>query len=88
MAIHPTGSTRKLDKLGRVIIPVDIREAMRLKEGEMMEVFVDVDNNGQVVGVYFAKYARGCHFCGSLNDVRIVMGKPICATCRDAIGNV
>ena len=36
-----TGITRRIDELGRVVIPKEIRRTMRLREGEEMEIFVD-----------------------------------------------
>jgi transcriptional pleiotropic regulator of transition state genes len=36
-----TGVIRKIDDLGRIVIPMEIRKNMRVKEGEMFEIFID-----------------------------------------------
>ena len=38
-----TGIVRKIDDLGRIVIPIDIRKNLRIREGDSLEVFVDND---------------------------------------------
>ena len=40
-----TGIVRRIDDLGRVVIPKEIRRAMRIYEGDPLEIFFDADNN-------------------------------------------
>lgn len=40
-----TGIIRRIDELGRIVIPKEIRKSLRIKEGESLEIFVDVDEN-------------------------------------------
>lgn len=40
-----TGIVRRIDELGRIVVPKEIRKNLRLKEGENLEIFVDTDNN-------------------------------------------
>lgn len=42
-----TGIVRKIDELGRIVIPKEIRKTMRIREGEPLEIFVD--KNGEVI---------------------------------------
>ena len=47
-----TGIVRRIDDLGRVVIPKEIRRTMRLREGEPLEIFTD-----SAGGVVFKKYS-------------------------------
>lgn len=40
-----TGIVRRIDDLGRIVIPKEIRRAMRIYEGDPLEIFFDTDNN-------------------------------------------
>ena len=52
-----TGITRRIDDLGRVVIPRDIRRTLRIREGDPLEIFVE--DNGEDSGVIFRKYNPG-----------------------------
>ena len=43
--IKATGIVRRIDDLGRIVIPKEIRRAMRIYEGDPLEIFYDTDNN-------------------------------------------
>ena len=43
--IKTTGIVRRIDDLGRIVIPKEIRRAMRIYEGDPLEIFFDTDNN-------------------------------------------
>lgn len=45
-----TGIVRRIDDLGRIVIPKEVRKTLRIKEGEPMEIFIEDD------GVIFKKY--------------------------------
>ena len=47
-----TGIVRRIDDLGRVVIPKEIRRTLRIREGEPLEIFTDAD--GEVI---FKKYS-------------------------------
>ena len=47
-----TGIVRKIDDLGRVVIPKEIRRTMKIREGEMLEIFTGRENE-----VVFKKYS-------------------------------
>ena len=48
-----TGIVRRIDELGRVVIPKEIRRTQRIRQGDALEIFTDT--NGEVV---FKKYSR------------------------------
>ena len=47
-----TGIVRRIDDLGRVVIPKEIRRTMRIREGDPLEIYTDKDG-----GVIFRKYS-------------------------------
>ncbi len=79
-----TGIVRRIDDLGRVVIPKEIRRTMRIREGDPLEIFTDRD--GEVI---FKKYSP----IGELGNVAIqyaetlskTSGHPICITDKDNI---
>jgi transcriptional pleiotropic regulator of transition state genes len=75
-----TGIVRRVDDLGRVVIPKEIRRTLEVKEGDPLEIFV----NGR--DVILRKYERGCTFCGVIEgDQRDFRGKQVCMDCIRAL---
>ncbi len=70
-----TGIVRKVDNLGRVVLPVEIRRTMDIDLKDPIEVFVD----GQTI--ILKKYEPECIFCGNAKDVQVYKGKNICSGC-------
>jgi transcriptional pleiotropic regulator of transition state genes len=77
-----TGIVRKVDELGRVVIPIELRRTLGIAEKDAFEIFVDGDK------VILRKYLPGCALCENA-DVRVIgigdKQKMICGTCADAI---
>jgi len=71
-----TGIVRKLDQLGRVVMPIEARRTRGIIQGDLMEIFVDGDR------IVLEKFAPMCVFCGSRKDVGEHKGKNICNVCR------
>ncbi len=71
-----TGIVRKIDPLGRIVLPMELRKVMELDEGTPIEILV----NGDMV--ILRKYQCGCIFCGEANGVVRFQGKHICKECR------
>ncbi|NRT77896.1 AbrB/MazE/SpoVT family DNA-binding domain-containing protein [Clostridium beijerinckii] len=74
-----SGIVRKLDSLGRIVIPKEIRKVLGIYDGDSMEI-IKVDNE-----VVVRKYIKGCIFCGSDKDVIEFNGAIICDECRKAL---
>ncbi|ERM17248.1 AbrB family transcriptional regulator [Brevibacillus laterosporus PE36] len=71
-----TGIVRKIDELGRIVLPKEIRNARGLTHGTPMELFVDEDL------IILRKYEPGCILCGSVKNLKIhKSGKKICKRC-------
>lgn len=74
-----TGIVRKVDELGRVVLPIELRRTLDINEKDSLEIFVDDKN------IILRKYEVGCIFCGELTEVQEYKGKHICATCKAAL---
>jgi transcriptional pleiotropic regulator of transition state genes len=70
-----TGIVRKIDDLGRMVIPIELRKTMNINKKDPMEIFVDEDK------VILRKYEPACIFCGSADDVIEFEGRIICEEC-------
>lgn len=70
------GIVRKVDELGRIVIPKELRRVMDIPEGTPLEIFTN--ENGEVV---LRKYEPGCHFCGDLNNLVDYSGVRVCKDC-------
>ena len=53
--MRATGIVRRIDDLGRVVIPKEIRRSMGVKEGDPIEMFVDTESGGLVLMPYFSE---------------------------------
>lgn len=71
-----TGVVRKVDGLGRIVLPKELRKVLEIKENETsMEILVDGEN------VILRKYEPACIFCGEARNVINYKGKNICKKC-------
>jgi len=72
-----TGYVRKLDSLGRIVLPKSLRRQLNIKVGDDIEMFVDEDGN-----VVLDKYLPRCIFCENVSDNLVeYKGKVICRDC-------
>ena len=74
-----TGIVRKVDELGRVVIPIELRRTLGIDEQEALEIYVD---NERIV---LKKYEPACIFCNSADDVQNFKGKLVCKSCVQAM---
>lgn len=74
------GIVRKLDPLGRIVLPKELRKTLKLEEKDPMEIFVEGDL------VILKKYEPACVFCGEANDVENFRGKNVCHKCAKELG--
>lgn len=70
-----TGITRQLDKLGRFVLPIEIRRMLDIKEKDSLEIFTDDDR------VILQKYHPACIFCDEAGETVLFEGKRICRSC-------
>ena len=76
-----TGVVRKLDNLGRVVIPIELRKTMGIDLRDTMEIFTEGDE------IILKKYEPGCVFCGDARNVSSFMGKMVCEKCKNKLRN-
>lgn len=74
-----TGIVRKVDELGRIVLPIELRRMLDIAEKDPLEIYVDEDS------VILKKYAPACIFCGNAKDVASFKGKRICPDCMKEI---
>lgn len=74
-----TGIVRKIDALGRVVIPKELRDKMYIEDGDPLEIFVEGD------AIVIQKYAAVCVFCGSREELTHYKGRSVCRTCTVAL---
>jgi len=70
-----TGIVRKVDELGRIVLPIELRRTLDIGEKETLEIYVDEDQ------IILKKYAPACVFCGESHGVETFRGKNVCAAC-------
>lgn len=70
-----TGIVRRIDELGRIVLPIELRRTLDIGERETMEIFVEGSS------VVLKKYRPTCIFCDSAKDIAIFKGKNICPKC-------
>ncbi len=74
-----TGIVRKIDELGRIVLPIELRTNMDLKTKDAVEIFVDADK------IILKKYEPSCMFCGKADPITLFKGKIICTDCIEEI---
>lgn len=74
-----TGIVRKVDELGRIVLPIELRRTLNIDIKDPLEIYVDGDS------IMLKKYQPACVFCGSSDDVKQVRGKNICASCIEEL---
>lgn len=82
--VKPTGIVRKVDELGRYVIPMELRRAYGLQSGDSVEISVD-ELSGMIVVM---PYTQACHFCQGQDDVHEFKEKLICESCLAEAVNV
>lgn len=75
-----TGIRRKVDDLGRVVIPAGIRRSLSIREGDAVEVHVEGDQ------VILSKPADHCVFCRDDEGLQTFREKAVCRRCVAAVG--
>ena len=76
-----TGIVRKVDELGRIVLPIEIRKTMGIAEKDAIEIFTDNDR------IILQKYQPACIFCNNADDVTYFCDKRICASCLEKLKN-
>ena len=70
-----TGIVRRIDELGRVVLPIELRRTMNLEVRDPVEIFMEGDS------IVLRKYEASCLFCGGSHQLTTFRGKQICSDC-------
>ncbi len=74
-----TGIVRKVDELGRIVVPMELRKTMDIKEKDPIEIFTEGDN------IILRKFTDACIFCGGSDNAIRYEGKIVCKKCLDKL---
>jgi AbrB family transcriptional regulator, transcriptional pleiotropic regulator of transition state genes len=80
LAIKSIGIVRKLDDLGRLVIPVELRRSLDIDFKDGLEIFTEKDY------IILRKYQPACVFCGDGDVTTNFKGKNLCKKCLAAMG--
>lgn len=70
-----TGIVRKVDELGREVLPIELRRTLDIEVKDPLEIYIDGNT------ILLKKYEPACIFCGQAKDVEVYKGKNICQDC-------
>ncbi|CAN5295682.1 AbrB/MazE/SpoVT family DNA-binding domain-containing protein [soil metagenome] len=76
-----TGMVRRIDDLGRVVIPAETRRLYSIREGDELAISIDAGN------IVLRKVEAVCAFCGSTDGVMAFRGRGICGNCRSELAS-
>ncbi len=74
-----TGIVRKVDELGRIVIPKELRKTFNIAEKDSLEIYVDGEQ------IILKKYSPACLFCGQAKNNTTYKGKLICSDCMEEL---
>lgn len=77
-----TGIVRKVDNLGRIVLPVELRRTLGIDIHSDVEIYVDGDQ------VILKKYLPCCIFCGSKEELATYDDKYVCRSCRTKLSKL
>ncbi len=74
-----TGVVRKVDELGRIVLPIELRRTLGIQEKDSLEIYVDNER------IILKKYEPACIFCGNAESVFHYKEKNICRKCMEEL---
>ena len=76
-----TGIIRKVDDLGRIVLPIELRRMLDIAERDDLEIFVEQDR------IILQKFEPACIFCSSSQGLITYKGKNVCQKCIQKMAN-
>ena len=84
--MRSVGIVRKIDQLGRIVIPIEIKRRMDIKAKDLIEFLIDKDR------IVVQKYYPACTFCGEKEKDESerfeFSGKIICKSCFQGVADL
>jgi len=75
-----TGIIRRVDELGRVVLPIELRRTLDLAERDELEIYLENDR------IILQKFEPSCTFCASSHKLISFRGKNVCQDCARELG--
>ncbi len=75
LLMRPAGVVRRVDQLGRIVLPKSLRKRYQMNEGDPVEILVQGDH------IILERYRPRCVFCASMEQVAEFKDKFVCAAC-------
>lgn len=75
IGMKATGITRKIDELGRIVLPIELRRGLDIGEKDALEIYVEDEK------IILKKYKQSCAFCGNDENIIEFKSKYVCADC-------
>jgi len=75
MLMKATGIVRKIDELGRIVLPIELRRVMDISEKDALEIYVEDSS------IILKKYQPSCSFCNNDRALSYHRDRAICSTC-------
>lgn len=75
LKMKSTGIVRKVDELGRIVLPIELRRTLDIAEKDSLEIYVDGPK------IILKKYNPACIFCDDASDVINYRGRNVCPSC-------
>lgn len=76
-----TGIVRRVDGLGRIVLPMELRNLLNIGPRDSLEIYMDGSS------IILKKYEPQCVFCDNAGDMVIFNGKNVCKECLKKLGS-
>ena len=80
--MRSTGIVRKVDELGRIVLPIELRRTLDIAERDELEIFLEDDR------VILKKYEPSCIFCNSARGLVTYHGRNVCTDCIQCMNQI
>jgi transcriptional pleiotropic regulator of transition state genes len=77
--VRSIGTARRIDQLGRVVVPAELRRILGIRQGDLLDIRVE---EGRIV---LLKIAPECAICGGDDDLRPLHDKHVCGRCASEL---
>ena len=79
--MNSIGMTRRIDALGRIVVPAELRRILEIRVGDLLDIRVEDGN------VVLAKVEQACVFCRSADALRPYHEKLVCGSCVERLSS-
>lgn len=80
--VKSTGIVRKVDELGRIVIPIELRRNLDIDEKDSLEIYVEDDH------IILKRYSPACAFCSNAGGITVFKGRNICQNCLNELSEL